>query len=134
QNGLVGIVDTEHAPRKIEFNIIRHISVKGKDAANLTLELELFPKITADELLRMRPSYTELRERYTKIISMRVPLWSPDGLPLALVDSGHPAKAVALFKDIPIDANFLISKGNLWWAIGSVTSDPAYPIRRTLLK
>lgn len=127
-----GIVDGETTPRYIDFSIIRNVTILKKDYSSITLKLDLFPDIAVEELLKKRPSYTELKSKYTKTITIWVWLWSEDNQPLALVGSGSeenaPRKIIALFSEIPNAQKIeFLGPDNYWWAIRSVTDDLAYP-------
>jgi hypothetical protein len=83
----------------------------------------------------IKPSYLELQDHYTKTVTLSVPLKKGE-LQLALVGKDDDEKAqqkiITLVKDLtngqdigPLD----LRDDLLWWAIKSVTADPAYPYR-----
>lgn len=147
ETGFLGRVQGEAADRRIDFSVIRDVTIADKNATSATLKLTLFPDISGDELLKKRPSYQALKKDYTRSVSLRVALRSAGG-DLALTgeeqssDSDtEPAKlkVIALFKDLPNDQHFDLqeerpSRHPWWWAIDSVTRDDAYPHRIIMKK
>lgn len=130
----VGTVDGEELPRRFDFSIVSNITILKKDSKFLTIKLDLFPDISVEELLKIRPTYTDLKETYSRSTIILVPLWSKDKYPLALVgadeDENAPIRVIALFSEIPDGQEIqLIGSRMRWWAIQSVTDDPAYPYR-----
>ena len=133
ESALNGIVNDEKTQRKIDFSIISTITILSNDSNTLTLQLNLFPDITVDELLKAQPTYINLKNTYSRTVKMRIPLWSKDKQPLALVgtDSAEnaPHKFITLLNDLPIGQKIKLFGSSYWWAIKSVTDDPAYPHR-----
>lgn len=134
ETAFFGIVNGEKSPRKIDFSIISSVTIIAKDSKNLSIQLDLFPDISVEELLKIRPTYTDLKEKHTRTITIQIPLWSKDKQPLALVgtdsEENAPYKIITLFSEIPNGQkiNFL-GFCSYWWAIQSVTDDIAYPHR-----
>ena len=132
--GLVGVVDPEKTPRRIDFSIVRMITLVSKNSSTLTVRVDLFPDITPKELIQTRPSYSDLKKKYTATRIMNIPLRTDNGQQFSLVSKaegeGVPFKVLAFLRDIPIGQQIEIyGAPSLWWAIGSVTEDLAYPHR-----
>jgi hypothetical protein len=140
--GFVGRVEGEGADRRIDFSVVRDVTLAGRDGATATLKLTLFPDISSEDLLSKKPTYRDLKKAYTRTVNMRVALRSPRGGDLAFVGESHrwasatdPAghKAFALFKDLPVGQTIELEtqpwSHPWWWAIRSVAGDPAYPHR-----
>lgn len=134
ETAFFGTVIGENSPRKIDFSIISSATILSKDSKELSIRLELFPDISVDELLKIRPTYTDLKEKYTRTVTMRIPLWSKGKQPLALVgtdsEPNSPYKIITLFSEIPDDQKIeFLGFSSYWWAIRSVTDDLSYPHR-----
>jgi hypothetical protein len=134
ENAFYGIITGEKSSRKIDFSIIDSVTILSRDSKGLSIKLDLFPDISVDELLKTRPSYTDLKEKYKRTINMHIPLWAKDKQPLALVGTDSepdaPYKIITLFDEIPNgqEIKFLYFSSH-WWAIRSVTEDLSYPYR-----
>ena len=128
-----GIVNGETKSRSIDFSVIRYIKVISSNSDTITLRIDLFPDISTAELLNTRPSYIDMKEKYAKLITIRLQARSASGKKLALlgrdVNHNFPLRILAFFSDIPFGQEFELMGDNHWWAIGSVTDDLAYPNR-----
>jgi hypothetical protein len=138
-NAFFGTVDGEEVPRRVDFSSISQITIVERNSKDLTVKLDLFPDISVEELLKTQPTYTDLKDKFSRSITIRVPLWSKDKAPLALVgtDTGEnsPFKIIAQFSEISNGQEIdFMGAGSYWWAIRSVVEDPAYPIRIHYLK
>lgn len=138
ETAFTGTVEGESVPRAVDFSVIRYVTVLNKDSDTIALKLDLFPDISVDALLKERPSYTTLKERYTKSIAIRLPARSKAGQPLALIgrdaEKNSPLRIVVILGDLSNGLRFEFMGDNLWWATGSVTDDLAYPHRVIIKK
>ncbi|MEQ1765835.1 MAG: hypothetical protein ABL859_00265, partial [Methylotenera sp.] len=139
ETAFYGTVIGEKVPRKIDFSIISSVTILSKDFKEMSIRLDMFPDISVDELLKINPTYTDLKEKYTRTITMRIPLWSEGKLPLALVgtdsDSNLQYNIIALFSEIPDGQKIeFLGFSSHWWAIRSVTNDLSYPHRKIYMK
>lgn len=139
ETAFFGIVIGEKSPRKIDFSTISSATILSKDSKELSIRLDLFPDISVDELLKIHPTYSDLKEKYTRTITMRIPLWSKGKQPLALVgtdsEPNSPYKIITLFSEIPDGQKIeFLGFSSHWWAIRSVTDDLSYPHREVYKK
>lgn len=130
-----GNVIGENTSRIVDFSTISSATILSKDSKDVSIQLDLFPDILVEQLLEMHPSYTTLKDKYTKTITIRVPLWSQDRQPLVLVgtdsEENSPYRIITLFSEIPEGQKIpFLGSRSPWWAIRSVTDDLAYPYRR----
>ena len=93
EHGIVGLIESETIPGRIDFSVIDTITLVSKDSSMLTLQVDLFPNIFADELVRTRPSYSDLKKNFTATKTIRIRLVSDSGQPLALVGKDTEEKA-----------------------------------------
>lgn len=106
----------------------------------VTFILNVLPTIKPADLLAKKPTYQQLVDDYTTTVSIRMPL-QMSGKELCFV-TGTPSKGYKLLAsvrtlklkreiDLTYDKIQLNGKSipSIWWAIPSVTADPAYPNR-----
>jgi hypothetical protein len=132
QSEISGVSNPGNVITAVEFGVIDKMIVAQKDRDTITLKLTVFPDIAPSDLVRLRPSYLELAKKYRKEVTLQVPLRSKDGLPFVLTGKAldtEPRKIICLFKDVPEAKEIKLLNPNYWWAIKSVTDDPAYPNR-----
>lgn len=129
----VGTTGNPASSQSIDFSEISSFTVVENQGDFIVLKLNLFPHISNEELLKRHPSYTELRDNYSKTVAIRISLMSEGKKPLVLVgndaEEQSPPKIIARLRDIPNGQTIELGGQNLWWAISSVTNDPAYPHR-----
>jgi len=121
------------------FWIVRHEDNLIADDRSL-IELLVFPTISPRELVDSRPTYSDLRDRFSKSLSLWLTVKSGVG-ELCLVALGERGRyeLVAKFTDIEPDTKVELSYGRfrhgremlpaIWWATEAVTRDGAYPHR-----
>ncbi len=135
---LTGVEKDRNATETTNIDTIQAITVMEKDDRTLTLRLELFPDISTEDLVKNRPSYTELKSQYAAAKLIRVKTKSDSGIPLALVgkDPGEKdqVRVLIYLHELPIGQKIDLQVGERWWAIKSVTDDAAYPYRVVLKK
>src|SRR5262245_30713974 len=118
------------------------VSNEGRDATSLTVEVMQFPAINPAELLEKKPSYTDLKNNYTRTVRLRIKTAGSAGKVLCLVAMNPPAKGyaiVARLSDLPANSKVELGYGAfpwgtlslpaIWWATESVTADKDYPYR-----
>jgi len=120
----------------VPFSEISSLEVLGHDDGKLVVELRRFPAIEPEELLRRKPTYLELRKEYTKSALLRVVVTNQSGATLHLIGQKvdrKPESITPLAKIAPgrtvVFLEALFDREAYWWAIPSVTKDPAYPYR-----
>jgi hypothetical protein len=102
------------------------------------LEVVTWPVITPAELLRLRPTYTQLMAGYRTKTQLSVDNKSPNGKQLALL---APSLGLVLFSALQpgIQIDFYcgspedVDNLRFWWAIPSVIVDDSYPYRTHFL-
>jgi hypothetical protein len=132
----------------VDFNEIDSFVVvgEGRDATSITVEVTQFPAITPAELLEKKPSYTDLKNNYTKTVRLHLKTKGPGGKDLCLVAKNPPAKdygVVAKLSELAANSKVELGYGAfpwgtlslpaIWWATESVTADKKYPYRVTVL-
>jgi hypothetical protein len=136
-------VDEQNRQQEIDFADVTsfrllHVDKKlfGKNEA--VLELTIFPALTPQQLLAEKPSYSTLLENYKRIVQLKVMLQSGSDGELCMLGTsykGNVYKVVFRIRDLKpgseakLDPQDQWSGQGLWWAIESVTADPAYPHR-----
>lgn len=113
----------------------RFLWLFGKEKAQL--EVVLFPTITPEALVETTLSFTELKRDYTTTVVGWLYLREKGNAPLCLVaeDDGV-YRVLARIKDLELNRDILFDNrfdnNALWWAVGSVIKDSAYPYRRMM--
>jgi hypothetical protein len=153
---LEGKKETDGSIIKIDFSEIKSFSllrVKKRlfSKVRALLEVTIFPTISAEELLALKPSYSELAENYTKKVRLWIPLEKKGELCLIgkkfSFDTGDEEyKILAKMLDVQLDSEVILgyapfkmeSIGALifpiWWAIHSVIKDDLYPYKLAFKK
>ncbi len=104
----------------------------SKAIPSVKLEINVFPDITPEELLRNTPEYSEL---YAKTFILTVELGQADNSRLAFGPLPCcPEQGVALVEDVKISAEITASPegGERWWATPSVVKDRNFPFRNAV--
>ena len=120
----------------VPFSEISSFEIMGTEDGKLVVELKRFPAIEPEELIKRQPTYLQLRKEFTKLVLLRIAPSKPSGSVLMLVGSKEGRKAEPI---TPLDSiapgrtivfyEPLFDGEAYWWAIPSVTKDPAYPYR-----
>ncbi len=120
----------------VPFSEISSFEVLGEENGKLVVELKRFPAIEPEELIKRQPTYLQLRKEFTKLVLLRMALRNPSGAVLELVGSrkGKKAEPIIPLNNIAPGRTVvfyepLFDDEAYWWAIPSVTKDPAYPYR-----
>jgi hypothetical protein len=109
------------------------------------IKLVKFPDLSPQKLISLKPTYQQLESSYRRTVKMWISLESDTGEPLRIVakdpygtsqrDTSIPHHFVLNFNEIRLHSAVKMEYGyhdgvsTVWWAIPSVTADPAYPFR-----
>jgi len=117
-----------------DFNVVKVSGARGSES--VLFSVHEFPAISVAQLLKLKPSYTKLRESFAAVVSVRVPL-SFDGGELSLVGTDYGSSAGkyhVLFPIRSVPAGGAVDvvcgvpgKQGHWWSIQSVITDPNCP-------
>jgi hypothetical protein len=131
--------DSSGKPVGVDLARFESVKVLARSNADVTMSVTSFPDIGPEKLLAIHPTYTDLSQRYRTTSVIRVPCERADGRKLFLVGtawSGAEKLSVAIpvsnlqtDEVIQIRDDFGPWLAGPWWAIQSVTKDPAYPYR-----
>ncbi len=144
----------------VDFSVVKEFKIVRKENERALFEIVVFPDITPEKLVELKPSYSELRSRYTRVVRVWIALQEQDkgSLYIAGVVGGE-SKALlpgggyremcdSWFEDgayfieseervghIEANRNVVLEyNGNsVWWAIPSVIQDRDYPFRQYFL-
>ncbi|HVW30009.1 MAG TPA: hypothetical protein VHC69_31825 [Polyangiaceae bacterium] len=126
--------DAQDSPVTVALADVRSVRLlkvvdRGKRGAIVSVEIEMFPDITPEDLLRDKPSYSALRSKKVRI---SVALERADGARLAFgpLPCCSEDRAVGL-EEVQIDSAITAEPQweEYWYAVNSVTSDPSFPYR-----
>lgn len=145
----------------IEFSQIEKITILEVDRSRkkMLLEIEKFPDITVEELLSLKPTYTELKNGYTTVLKAWVNVSNNKGEDLYLASILHKnsprsedffglnknwfgsheffaieeVKLEKLKEGDEIALSYPLDQRNIWYAIPSVIEDKEYPYRVVML-
>ncbi len=105
-------------------------------------EIEVFPAISAKQLMDTKPTYTQLLEFSRHTLRVKVPLRASGKGDLCLVarnDSDEKYRILAKLRDLKPKSEIRLEYGAvevggrlkpaIWWATPSVTADKNYPYR-----
>jgi hypothetical protein len=119
---------------EVDFSEVHRFEVLKKDGNVLELGIERFPVITPEELLSDEPSFADLYEKHRKFVNLRLTLKNSNGAILSIVGRrpGKDQMPIVSLGDIEMNRRIrlrdsLDNPKGIWWAIPSVSSDPAYP-------
>ncbi len=125
----------EFAGRKVSvsFANVEHFVVKAKSDTTITLTVTVWPDISPEDLLEKQPTWKELKKGFRRDVDIEIPIETSDGRALEFAGAG-PGLAI---EKLPEGAKGDFYGGSprqvdprrFWWAIPSVTKDPAYPFR-----
>jgi hypothetical protein len=139
--------ETDSGPLVVDFSEIEELSILRTESSNSKVRalfrVIAFPNVSVEQLVNERPTYTELKEKYSKTLELWVVIKNTSG------DLCFGGKQKALRRVEELTNNVLVKfelaglsrddtkpeiwKGSgegIWWAIPSVIRDPAYPYRR----
>jgi len=118
---------------KIENNLF------SKDQA--IVEIIQFPTISAKRLLEEKPTYTQLKQKYSKSWKLRIDLENDEGKELYVTGCfTNDGKCIVVKKFRDMDQHTIpmhypqLPPKYFWWAIPSVADDKSYPHRLITLK
>lgn len=112
-----------------DFSQVRSFKLVGQEAGDVVVSLRVFPDIEPVDLLKDKPSYTDLKKR-EKVVELRLSKFSRDGGVLSFVGDSAAEKPFSLAK-LPVDQQIDFDSGEqlFWWTTPSVVADEAYPTR-----
>jgi hypothetical protein len=132
-------MDSSGKKQQIDMAVLSQLKVVSINAERhtLTAEVELFPMITPDELVKKQPTYRQLWSDYRKTIQLGIETVDSKGRILSLIDAGTPGSPGLAISSLAADTvvvvlphkKIKIDRASLWWAIPSVMDDPQYPYR-----
>lgn len=135
-------IDSSGKKRQIDMAVLSQLKVVSIDSAHgtLSVEVELFPDITPDDLIKKQPTYRQLWPEYRKTLELRIETTDSKGRTLALIDAKNPGNPGLALASLPGDTVVIVlphtpttrdrvDRASLWWAIPSVMDDPDYPYR-----
>jgi hypothetical protein len=118
----------------VRMGDVQSFTITHLTATTIFLRVTVLPSISEKDLLTERPSYSDLKEKYSHVFEVALPRsqgtvrpcivgkdleYDDDRQQIAFLDAVDPNRTMQLSYD-----------GNkVWWAIPSVISDPAYPLR-----
>ena len=141
----------------VDFSIVQSFKIVRRENDKALFEVMIFPDITPEKLLELKPSYTELRDGYTRIERIWIVLHHPEKGDLYLVGvvgrepkvmlerSGYTEICDSWFENgrYFIESEYRMDhletnrevvleyNGNaIWWAIPSIIKDGEYPFRQ----
>jgi hypothetical protein len=119
---------------EVDFSEVHRFDVLKKDGDLFDLGIEWFPVITPEELLKGEPSFTDLYNKHRKFVRIRLSLKNSNGAILSIIGTrrGKDQIPIVPMGDIEMNESIrlrdsLDNPKGIWWAIPSVSSDPAYP-------
>lgn len=143
---------TDSGPLEVDFSEIEQLSILKTEALGSKVraffKVVAFPNVSAEQLVNERPTYSELREKYSKTLELWVDIKTNAAGNLCFVGKQAAPRTVADFKNdvvmkfemaglTPDDRRPGCWKGNgegIWWAIPSVIADTNYPYKRVPMK
>ena len=144
----------------VDFSIVESFKIVRRENDRALFEVTIFPDITPEKLLNLKPSYTELKDGYTRVVRMWIILndTARGDLYLAGVVGREPKVMLEIsgYREICdswfengaylVKSEEMVSRvetnrkivleynGNaIWWAIPSVIEDSGYPYRQYFL-
>ena len=118
----------------VELSDVLSFSIVDYREDECLVKINVFPSISVTELLRQKPSYSDLKLRYTREVQLWVKTKSADG-PLLVCEIKHDgSRSVAcLFNDIRAQIMIeLYGSEHIWYAIQSVIADSDYPYQHII--
>ena len=115
----------------------------GKDRA--LLQIIQFPYISPEDLLSIKPNYSDLKENYTKSVRLWVTLEGEAGSELCIVGvklfDEEKYEVLSKLRDIELNSRVILEYGifevdsigqmpSVWWALPSVIQDRDYPYKQ----
>ncbi len=141
----------------VDFSVVKSFKIVRTENHRALFEIVAFPVITPGKLVELKPSYTELRSGYTRVVRMWIVLQDTDrgslyiaGVvgrePKVLLErGGYREMCDSWFEDGAyfVESEEIMSHietgrevvleynaNSVWWAIPSVIQDKDYPFRQ----
>jgi hypothetical protein len=115
------------------FECLKAITVFSMAKDTAAVRVTVFPAITPDSLLRVKPTYGNLDSIYKDSVDMKIPVADKAAktkLYILEKKSGGEAESCLLQSLKKGDKIvFSINLHNIWWAVPSVVKDKTYPYR-----
>jgi hypothetical protein len=124
--------DSSGTLQTIDMSDVLRFAIVSYRGDECLVKVTVFPWISIDELLRQKPSYSDLQLRYTHEVELWVKTKSADGPLLVCEIRQDGSRIVACpFTEILPKTNIRLEYAgeHIWYAIQSVIDDPAYPYR-----
>lgn len=142
--------ETDTGPLVVDFSEIEELSILRTESINSKVralfKVIAFPNVSVEQLVNERPTYTELKEKYSKTLELWVEIKNTSGELCFAGKQTAPRRVGELTNNILVrfelaglsrdDRGSEIWKGSgegIWWAIPSVIRDRAYPYRRPVM-
>jgi hypothetical protein len=153
-------VDESGKDISVDFSVVQSFKIVRIENQQALFEITVFPDITPEDLLKLKPSYTELRDRHTRIIRMWLVLQDRKRGDLYLAgvvgkeprvmleSTGYREMRDSWFEhgryyieseermehiEINREVKLEYNGNSVWWAIPSVIKDRKYPYRQYFL-
>jgi len=134
---LSGATDNGDLP-SIDFSEIQELSIVKSETTSspgrALFRVNVFPNISVEQLVNMRPTYSELKERYSRTLDLWVDIKTSTSGDLCFVGKDLAPRRLETFNNNTVVKFEYVGGGRtgqgIWWAIPSVIRDSAYPYRR----
>lgn len=138
-------------PVAVDFSEIEELSILRTETngskVRALFKVVAFPSISAERLVNERPTYTELKAKYSRTVEVWIDIKTTTSGELCFAGKqSAPRRVEDLKSDVVVKFAFAglslddkhpgLWKGvgeGIWWAIPSVIRDPKYPYRRPVM-
>ncbi|MEK6289172.1 MAG: hypothetical protein AABO57_25955 [Acidobacteriota bacterium] len=134
--------------RVVDFSEIQELSIVKTETTSskvrVLIKVIAFPNVSAEQLVNERPTYSELKQKYSRTLELWVDVKTKASGDFCFVGKQVAPRPLEDFKNAvqfeysglsKDDSHSGMWKGGgegIWWAIPSVIRDPNYPYRRPI--
>ncbi|MEK6410420.1 MAG: hypothetical protein AABN34_26150 [Acidobacteriota bacterium] len=134
--------------RVVDFSEIQELAIVKTETTSskvrVLFKVITFPNVSAEQLVNERPTYSELKQKYSRTLELWVDVKMKASGDFCFVGKHVAPRPLEDFKNVAVihfeysglskdDRHSGMWKGGgegVWWAIPSVIRDPKYPYRR----